>query len=485
MALAPALIVFFGGMNLILVQWVLVRELTTLLLGTELVVLLVSVSYFAGLSIGYLLSGRVRREWLPLLGIVTLALHLTLPIWFRVLVAGLDRMGAYGAAYIVLPLLTPFVVSAFYSVFLPLFVDSGAGELPKLYALELGGAAVGVLALVALGGLGLQTVYIVYSAGLLLILWALRLRPVMIGLLAALSAVWLAVLPGVHYWSNALWYRHVQGLPQETRTLFSGYSPYQKVDVLEAPNGARYLFLDGLEHFGDADGSRLNVIAGQIPASIVGPQNALVMGAGSMEMAAMIADYAGHVTTVEIDPMVVDASLRYFTHVNRMNMLTNRSIVIDDAKHFLANTDAEYNLIATDLPAAYSLQTATLYSQPFYQMVHRRLAFDGVLVANLTSPFGSNDLVSRRIAAGLLMTFDDVMVVTAESVGWSFAYASDNLPFNQAVLEAALRASGEVHYVIYDTPAVRAIVGEAQPITLDSMDIVLHVSLDWIGDRLR
>ncbi len=56
---APLLIVFFGGLNLILVQWVLAREMTALLLGTELVVLLVSVSYFAGLSLGYGLAGGV------------------------------------------------------------------------------------------------------------------------------------------------------------------------------------------------------------------------------------------------------------------------------------------------------------------------------------------------------------------------------------------------------------------------------------------
>ncbi len=484
-SLSPALIVFFGGANLILVQWVLVRDLTALLLGTELVVLLVTVSYFAGLSLGYGLAGRIKRSWLPALGVATLALHLTLPIWFRLLVAGLDAIGAYGAAYLVLPLLTPFVVSAFYSVFLPLFVDSGEGNLPKLYALELSGSALGVLALVALGGIGLQAVYLLYSAGLLLILWALKLRPLLVGALAVVTAVWLAILPAAHFWSNALWYTQVQGLPEDTTTLFSGYSPYQKVDVLESPSGSRYLYLDGLEHFGDPDGSRLNVVAGQIPASIVTPPNALVLGAGSMEMAALIADHAGHVTTVEIDPMVADASRRYFAAVNRLDTLTNRSIVIDDAKHFLANADAEYNLIATDLPAAYSIQTATLYSQPFYQMVHERLAFDGVFVANLTSDFGPDDLVSRRIAAGLLMTFDDVIVVTAESVGWSFAYASDNLPFGVEVVEAALCQSGETQYTIFDTPAVRALTGDAQPITLDTMDIVLRVSADYIEDRLR
>ena len=123
--LIPFLIVFFSGANLILVQWVLVREMTTLLLGTELVVLLISVSYFVGVSIGYLLSQRIGRRWLTFIGTATLILHLTLPITFRLLVAWLGEHNAYWAAFLLLPLLTPFVVSMFYSVFLPHFVDSG------------------------------------------------------------------------------------------------------------------------------------------------------------------------------------------------------------------------------------------------------------------------------------------------------------------------------------------------------------------------
>jgi len=481
----PALIVFSGGMNLILVQWVLVREMTTLLLGTELVVLLVSVAYFAGLSVGYLLAGRIRRTWLPALGVVTLALHLTLPIWFRLLVAGLGSIGAYWAAYLALPLLTPFVVSAFYSVFLPLFVDDGAGELPKLYALEVLGSAAGVLVLVALGSLGMQTVLVVYSIGLLLILWALRLNRLVIAALAVLSAAWLAVLPDVNYWSNSLWYEKLLGFADGTTTLFSGYSPYQKVDVLETPGGSRYLMLDGLEHFGGADGHWINIILGKIPAALTHPENALVVGAGAMQTEQMIAQFGGQVTTVEIDPMVVDVSLRYFTPYNQMDVLTNHFTVVDDAKHFIASTGEIYDLVATDTPAAFGIQTATLYSLPFYRAVHRHLAADGVLAANLTSSFAPDDLVSRRIVAGLLESFDDVMVVTSGSVGWSFAYASDNLPFDRAAIENALQENGEIHYAIFDTPAVRAFVGDAEPITLDSMDIVLQVSADYIGERLQ
>lgn len=491
-ALKPATlaIVFFAGVNLILVQWVMVRELTSLLLGTELVTLLVSLSYFAGLSVGYALARPIqkRRAWLTPLAVLTLALHLTLPVWFRGLVVALDAAQAYALAYLVLPLLSPFVVSSFYSIFLPLFADSegeNKGNLSQLYGMELLGAATGVIGLVLLGGLGVQAVYILYTAGLLLILAALRLQPRWLAALAIVSGAWLAALPVVNATSNAAWYIGLHDLPDGTRTLFTGYSPYQKVDVLEAPDGSRFLYLDGLQHFGTRDGSRLNVVMGKIPADLLRPQKALVFGAGSMEMAQMMAQYAGHVQTVEIDPLVIESSLRYFDAVNQMSNLTNRSIAIDDAKHYIANTPEMYHLISTDLPAAYSLQTATLYSEPFFRAVAEKLHPDGVFVVNLTSEFGADDLVSRRIAAGLLATFEEVMVVTPATVGWSFAYASNALPFDRAALSQKLHYSGEREYVIYETEAVRALVGDARPVNLDSMDIVLHVSADWIGDRIR
>lgn len=479
----PLVIVFFGGINLILIQWVLAREMTALLLGTELVILLVSVAYFAGLSLGFFLAGRVRRSWLLPIGAVTLALHLALPVWFRLLVAGLDALGAYAAAYLVLPLLTVLVVPAFYSIFLPLFADAGEGRLPTLYAVELAGSACGVLALFLLGGVSLQAVLVAYAVGLLAILLALRLRPLYAALLAGAAALWLAALPAANGWSNARWYEQLQGLPTGTQTLYTAYSPYQKVDVLQDPDGSRYLYLDGLNHYGTYSGQRLNVVMGLIPGMLVRPGNALVVGAGSMQMEAMIADFAGHVTTVEIDPLVVEASRRYFADANRLDALTNRSIVIDDAKHFFANTGDRYDLVAMDIPAAYSIQTATLYAEPFISAVKARLNLGGVLVANLTSDLEPDDLVSRRIVATLLPYFDDLMVVTAESAGWSFAYASDDLPFTRQDVENALRQTGETSFVILETPAVRAIVGDAAPITLDTMDIVLRVSLDWLRSR--
>ncbi|HEX2908556.1 MAG TPA: fused MFS/spermidine synthase, partial [Phototrophicaceae bacterium] len=342
---------------------------------------------------------------------------------------------------------------------------------------------VGVL--VFLADLGLPTVYVIYTLGLLLILASLGLRRWFVILLGLVGSLWLVIFPTMNQWSNTLWYTTLRGFPEGTTVLFSGYSSYQKVDVLQLPEGGRALYLDGLDHFNGAYGIRLNVIVGEVPAELVQPEQSLVIGAGVMQTEQLIAAYGGHVTTVELDAMVADVGQRFFYQYNQMDRLTNRTVVVDDAKHFLANTAARYDLIVADTPAALSIQPATLYSVPFYQSIHDHLTPQGIFVGNMTSAFVPGDTISRRVAASALAVFDEVMVITPASVGWSFIIAADDLPFTRATLEAALRRNEEVQFSTFDTAAVRAVVGEAAPITLDSMDLVLQTSLEWINERLH
>ncbi len=480
----PLLVVFLGGFNLILVQWILVRELTALLMGTELVVLLVTVMYFIGLSIGYMISNRIPARWLGTLGIGALILHLGLPIWFRLAAAGFAAINAYWVVFLLLPLTTPFVVSAFYSIFLPLYADHQQASLSRLYTIELMGSACGVLALVLFGGMSISAVYIVYTLNMLVLLLALGMHwAKVIGILIG-CAVWITLFPAINDWSNARWYEAIYDLPQGLHTLTTSYSAYQKVDVLEDPDGNRYLYLDGLLHYGTNRWSRLNAIMGAVPADLIAPQNSLVIGAGSMEMERFIAERGGHVTTVELDPAVVDASTTYLNTVNLMGELPNRSVIIDDAKHYIANTSDRYDLIATDVPAAFSIQTATLYSQPFYELIAARLTPNGVLVVNLTTRLNETSTTARRITRTLLEVFDQVIVVTSNDSRLSYAFAGHSLPFDLPALQAALEANGESSFTIYQRAAVEALVGDIQPITLDTMDLVLQISVSWIADRL-
>jgi hypothetical protein len=269
------LTVFLGGINLIIIQWIMVRELTMLLLGTELVILLVSTAYFAGLSVGYLISGRIRPGWLPFLAAATLVLHLTLPILFRVISGWLYGQNVFWLAFLVLPTLMPFTVSAFYSILLPLYIDNGQGKLIDLYTLELLGAAVGILALVLLGGSGLPALYIPYSIFLIILLAMLGLDLRLVTILGLVAAGWLFMLPDLDLRSNSYWFSKVFADVfdnKEPVTVLSSYSPYQKVDVLDDVNGQRYLFLNGLIEYGTNNWHRLNVVLGEIPARLLKPE---------------------------------------------------------------------------------------------------------------------------------------------------------------------------------------------------------------------
>src|SRR5205085_8800902 len=95
-------------------------------------------------------------------------------------------------------------------------------------------------------------------------------------------------------------------------------------------------------------------------------------------------------------------------------------------------------------------QTTTLYSAPFYAAVKAKLNPRGVLAVSLTRILRPETAVARRIAAGILANFKQAIVVTPDSVGITFVYAGDDLPFTAADVEQALTESGETNYTIMD-----------------------------------
>ncbi len=453
----------------------MVRELTMLLLGTELVILLVSVAYFAGLSIGYLWSGRIKLRWLPGLAAGALVLHLTLPVTLRLVSGWSYAAGVFWIAFAALPLVMPFAVSAFYSILLPLFVDNGRGRLADLYVVELLGAVTGLAILMGVGTLGLQSLYIPYTLLLLALLALLGIDLRWLAVLCIAAALWLAALPDLDARSNTYWFSQVFEL-EEPRTVYSTYSPYQKVDILEDAKGQRYLFLNGLIDYGTDTWKRLNVMLGEVPTRLVQPKSMVTVGSGSMALEGLVADHVGHITTVELDPVVLNASRKHFVAVNRTDQLKNWSYVIDDAKHFFANTNERYGLVTMNVPAPLTAQTATLYSSAFYAGVKARLNPGGVLVVSLTRPLRVENTVARRIAAGVLANFKEAIAITPGSVGITFVFASDALPFTAADVENLLRETGEETFSIMDETALKMLVGSASPITLDSLDIALGES---------
>ncbi|MCC6611943.1 MAG: hypothetical protein IT320_00615 [Anaerolineae bacterium] len=84
-----------------------------------------------------------------------------------------------------------------------------------------------------------------------------------------------------------------------------------------------------------------------------------------------------------------------------------------------------------------------------------------VQVTRTIGRFGVDNPKSSEVAGALLSIYHDVMVVNAASMDSSIMLAADALPFDRNSLADTLSARGVTEFIIFDTPAVRALVDES------------------------
>jgi hypothetical protein len=89
----------------------------------------------------------------------------------------------------------------------------------------------------------------------------------------------------------------------------------------------------------------------------------------------------------------------------------------------------------------------------------------GVEITHLEGNFSIDNLNSRQTVASLLSEFDDVMIISWSAGESSIAIAAKELPFDRSNIIEVLYSQGETQFVIYDTGAVKAMVGDIQSST--------------------
>jgi spermidine synthase len=459
-----------AGLNLAFLSWMLLRELTAFMLSPERALFFLNIGIALGLALGLRYTGRFKGKWLPWMLAFGFLLQLTLPLALRLLLVALDQLQLDFLSWYLLPWLLPLLLSAYYSLCLPAFLKSEQSFKP-IYLSFAGGLLSGLLSLLFLSHLGLFILLISTSILLLLLLFLLGLpRHLWLGLVfVGCTALWF--FPALNAWTNSLWFQQLRGLPPDSSTGFSEYNFSHKIDVLQDSGGNLYLYVDGAAQFHPPQSPQQNILMGRVPASLMLPQNALVIGAGSMQMELMMANYAGHVTTLEQDALLLQVSREQFISYNFMDRLQNRSLINAEPVAFLDSTEESYELIALSYSSVSSLQTGSLYTVSFFELVSEHLSDEGVFVLNLTRQFTPGDESTRRIAASLLTVFDEVIVVSSRSTGLSFAYAGQQLPFSADDLQLAIEVAGETEFGIFETASVQAIAGNASSI---------HSGFDWL-----
>ena len=95
-------LLFLVGVCLSISQFIMIRDFVTILYGEEVVIILVTAAFFAGLSIGYFLSLRFSKKFFSTLFLCTVFLHLTFPFSYRILAVEIARSDLSGYWYLLL-----------------------------------------------------------------------------------------------------------------------------------------------------------------------------------------------------------------------------------------------------------------------------------------------------------------------------------------------------------------------------------------------
>lgn len=128
---------------------------------------------------------------------------------------------------------------------------------------------------------------------------------------------------------------------------------------------------------------RTQRLLGHLPAMIhPSPRTALVVGCGSGMTAGALLRHPtiDRIVLCEMEPNVIHTARQFFAKENGSVLDDSRvTVVIDDARHFLATTREKFDIITADPIHPWVRGAASLYTAEFYELCRARLTPQGVV----------------------------------------------------------------------------------------------------------
>ncbi len=222
----------------------------------------------------------------------------------------------------------------------------------------------------------------------------------------------------------------LEQLLYQDEIIYSEQSPYQRI-VLTQWNDDTRLYINGNLQFCSVDEYRYHETLVHVPMSLhPAPENILILGGGDGLAVREIMKYntVKKIDLVDLDKLITDLAQenRTLKELNK-SALTESVVNIynEDAYQFVEKSNTLYSVIIIDLPDPNEVSLGKLYSKEFYTLLNKRLAADGILITQSTSPFFARK-VFWCINETLQTVFPTVMPVTVNvpSFGqWGFNMA--------------------------------------------------------------
>ena len=178
--------------------------------------------------------------------------------------------------------------------------------------------------------------------------------------------------------------------------VFAKNTRYQRAVITRWRDDIR-LYLNGHLQFSSIDEYRYHEALVHPAFSFhPAPQRILILGGGDGLAAREILRYPN---VTQVDLVDLDGAITSLFRENPMLTALNEAslqdqrvtIYNDDAMNFLASSSNLYDIILMDLPDPSTTNIGKLYSRSFFSLVGRRLARDGILCTQATSPYRSRE----------------------------------------------------------------------------------------------
>ncbi len=242
------------------------------------------------------------------------------------------------------------------------------------------------------------------------------------------------------------------------KTLFSGKSRFQQVDIVQTAGHGAMLLNDGIIMVSERDEFVYHEMIAH-PAMFVhpNPSRILVIGGGDGGTVRELVkhDTVTRVVMVEIDEMVVNACREYMPSLSYALDDPRVELLIDDGVKYAASTRETFDVVLIDSTDPIG-PAAPLFDRQFYQNVAGLLSENGIMISQAESPFYDFQIQSSMLANQRpffnrlhLYTFTNL---TYPGGLWSFGFGSKGLcpaaDFKADRLDAA-----ELH-TLYYTPDI-------------------------------
>lgn len=243
--------------------------------------------------------------------------------------------------------------------------------------------------------------------------------------------------------------------------VFESHSPYQRLVVTQWKNDTR-LYINGNLQFSSRDEARYHE-ALVLPAMqmVQKAENVLILGGGDGLAAREVLKYpqVKQLTLVDLDPEMTK-TFRTSATLSSLNQGSlshpKTKVVNDDAAKWLEETEGRFDVIIIDLPDPSNFSLGKLYSVPMYRLVARRLAPQGKIVVQSTSPYFAPNaywsVVATLEAAGLHTAPYHVYVPSFGEWGFVLAGRENRFPVPAAFSVPTRYLNGKTAAEMFDFP---------------------------------